>query len=45
VIKSKYIIVKGSVPGAIKRLVMMRPAIRPVDGKYDEVQIENLLLY
>ncbi len=44
VIRSKYVILKGSVPGAIKRLVMMRPAVRHVKGDYDRVEIEKLLL-
>ncbi len=43
VVRSKYIILKGSVPGPAKRLIMMRHAIRPVDGKYDEIQVEKLL--
>ncbi len=43
VIKSKYIILKGSVPGSIKRLIMLRPAIREIDGKYDEINVEKIL--
>ncbi|MCE7697990.1 MAG: 50S ribosomal protein L3, partial [Methanobacterium paludis] len=35
-VKNGYFIVKGSVPGPSKRLVMLRKAIRP-HGKHDDV--------
>lgn len=44
IIKSKYLILKGSVMGPAKRLIMIRPAIRPPKVKYDEIQIEKYLL-
>lgn len=44
VIKSKYLILKGSVMGPAKRLIMLRHAIRPPKAKYDDIQIEKYLL-
>ena len=29
IVRNDYVIIKGSVPGPVKRLVRMRPAIRP----------------
>jgi large subunit ribosomal protein L3 len=29
ILRNDYVIIKGSIPGPVKRLVRMRPAIRP----------------
>ncbi|NPA38643.1 MAG: 50S ribosomal protein L3 [Candidatus Nanohaloarchaeota archaeon] len=44
IIKSNYIILKGSIMGPPKRLVMLRPSVRPPSGKYDDPQIEDYLI-
>ncbi|MET1124751.1 MAG: 50S ribosomal protein L3 [Archaeoglobaceae archaeon] len=39
VVRSHYVLVSGSVPGPVKRLVRMRDAIRPPDVQFDGVNI------
>jgi large subunit ribosomal protein L3 len=39
VVRSNYVLVSGSVPGSIKRLVRMRDAIRPPDVQFDGVNV------
>lgn len=39
VIRSHYVLVTGSVPGSVKRLVRMRDAIRPPNVQFDGVNI------
>ncbi len=38
-VRSTYVLVEGSIPGAIKRLIKMRHAIRPPDVKRESPQI------
>lgn len=40
IIRNDYIIIKGSVPGSVKRLVRLRPAIRP--KKQLKVQVPEI---
>jgi large subunit ribosomal protein L3 len=44
VLKGDYIIVRGSVPGAIKRLVKLRYAIRPKVEKVVEPKIVDIVV-
>ncbi len=39
VIRTQYVLVTGSVPGSVKRLVRMRDAIRPPKAQFDGVNI------
>ena len=39
VIRTQYVLIAGSVPGSVKRLVRMRDAIRPPKAEYDGVNI------
>ncbi len=39
VIRNEYVLVSGSVPGSIKRLVRMRDAIRPPDATFEGVNV------
>lgn len=39
VIRTQYVLVTGSVPGSVKRLVRMRDAIRPPKAEFDGVNI------
>ncbi len=43
VVKSNYIIVEGSVPGPKKRLVILRPAIRPGKLKFLVPEIKEII--
>lgn len=43
VVKSNYILLEGSVPGSKKRLVMMRPAIRPTKIKFYLPEIREIV--
>lgn len=43
IVKSNYILVEGSVPGSKKRLVMMRPAIRPTKFKFNLPEIREIV--
>lgn len=44
VVRNNYIVIKGSVPGPVKRLVRLRPAIRPKDQKLSVPEITYLSL-
>ena len=39
VIRTQYVLIAGSVPGSVKRLIRMRDAIRPPKAQYDGVNI------
>ena len=41
--KSTYILLEGSVPGSKKRLIMMRPAIRPPKIQFLPVEIKEII--
>lgn len=43
VIKNNYILVEGSVPGSKKRLIMLRPAIRPTKIKFNLPEIREIV--
>jgi large subunit ribosomal protein L3 len=43
VIKSNYIVVEGSIPGSKKRLVLLRPAIRPSKVKFLIPEIREIV--
>ncbi|MBW6461551.1 MAG: 50S ribosomal protein L3 [DPANN group archaeon] len=43
-VKSDYIMLKGSIPGPCKRLIRFRAPIRPTKYKYDEPQINYVSL-
>lgn len=43
VVKNNYILLEGSVPGSKKRLVMMRPAIRPTKMKFNLPEIREIV--
>ena len=43
VVKSNYILLEGSVPGSKKRLVMLRPAIRPTKVKFNLPEIREIV--
>ena len=43
IIKSNYILVEGSIPGSKKRLVMLRPAIRPTKLKFNPPEIREIV--
>jgi large subunit ribosomal protein L3 len=43
-IKSNYILVEGSIPGSKKRLVRMRPAIRPTSTKIQPIELKQIVL-
>lgn len=43
VIKSEYVLVKGSVPGPKKRLIMLRYAIRPNKYKFLPMEIKEIV--
>lgn len=43
VVKSNYILLEGSVPGSKKRLVMLRPAIRPTKFKFNLPEIREIV--
>ncbi len=42
IVKSNYVILEGSVPGPKKRLIMLRPAIRPGKIKFLPVEIKEI---
>ena len=42
VVKSKYLILKGSVQGPPKRLILMREAIRKSRGEYDPPEVDRI---
>jgi large subunit ribosomal protein L3 len=44
VIKSNYVVVEGSIPGSKKRLVMLRPAIRPSKVKLLIPEIREIVV-
>jgi large subunit ribosomal protein L3 len=39
VVRNEYVLIAGSVPGPVKRLVRMRDAIRPPKATYDGVNL------
>jgi large subunit ribosomal protein L3 len=39
VVRNDYVLIAGSVPGSVKRLIRMRDAIRPPDVRFDGVNI------
>ncbi len=39
IVRSEYVLVSGSVPGPVKRLIKMRDAIRPPKGVYEGVNV------
>jgi len=43
VVKNNYIMLEGSVPGSKKRLVMLRPAIRPLKLKFNLLEIREIV--
>ena len=43
VVKNNYIMLEGSVPGSKKRLVMLRPAIRPLKLKFNLPEIREIV--
>ncbi|MBI2005276.1 MAG: 50S ribosomal protein L3 [Candidatus Aenigmarchaeota archaeon] len=43
VVKSNYILLEGSVPGSKKRLIMLRPAIRPTKVKFNLPEIREIV--
>ncbi len=43
VVKNNYILLEGSVPGSKKRLVMLRPAIRPTKIKFNLPEIREIV--
>lgn len=43
VVKGNYILLEGSVPGSKKRLVMLRPAIRPLKLKFNLPEIREIV--
>lgn len=43
VVKSNYILLEGSVPGSRKRLVMLRPAVRPLKLKFNLSEIREIV--
>lgn len=43
VVKSNYILLEGSVPGSKKRLVMLRPPIRPTKIKFNLPEIREIV--
>ena len=43
ILKSNYIIIKGSLTGPAKRMIRMRKAIRKIKGEYDRnIIIKNI---
>lgn len=44
IVRNNYIIIKGSVPGPVKRLVRIRPAIRPKEQRVSVPEISYLSL-
>ena len=42
VVKGSYILVEGSVPGTNKRLIMLRPAIRPGKLKFNLPEVREI---
>lgn len=42
-VKNSYILLEGSVPGSKKRLVMLRPAIRPTKVKFNLPEIREIV--
>jgi large subunit ribosomal protein L3 len=44
VIKGNYVLIEGSVPGSKKRLVMLRPAIRPTKVKLLIPEIKEIVI-
>ena len=43
VVKNNYIMLEGSVPGSKKRLIMLRPAIRPTKMKFNLPEIREIV--
>lgn len=43
IVKGSYVVVEGSVPGAKKRLVMLRPAIRPWKAKLIVPEVREIV--
>ena len=43
VVKNEYILLEGSVPGSKKRLVMLRPAIRPTKVRFNLPEIREIV--
>jgi len=39
VVRNEYVLVSGSVPGSVKRLVRMRDAIRPPEAEFDGINL------
>jgi large subunit ribosomal protein L3 len=44
IIKSAYVLIEGSIPGAKKRLVMLRYALRPSKYKFLPVEIKEIVI-
>ena len=43
IVGKNFVILEGSVPGPAKRLVMIRPSIRPVKSKFITLEIKEIL--
>jgi large subunit ribosomal protein L3 len=43
IVKSSFILLEGSIPGSRKRLVMMRPAIRPPKMQFLPAEIKEII--
>ena len=43
ILKSNFVLLQGSVPGPKKRLIMMRPAIRPPKAKVAMPEVREIV--